>query len=105
MKLNNYYIQGEKLVEEADRIVRNLPAAVKDAVYRQIRMERVAGDVRSWLSNDERVANMTEPEKEELINSVAIRYVFGEYDQELSYWTNLENLIVEELLAKEEPEI
>ena len=70
--------------------VDSLDWEARDAIYRHIWSEHVREDVETHLEN------MDETLSDDEIRTVAERYVYdGEYDCNLNYWTNIENLINE----------
>lgn len=68
-------------------ILNSLSALEKDELYRALWLEYVKEDIR----------NYDESLDESMVEVVASRYVYdGDYDCNLSYWDNIENLIKEE---------
>ncbi len=65
----------------------NLTEAEKDFFYRQKHLEYVIEDVRSHC--EDHGYELTE----EQIQEAAESYVDGEYDCNLSYWDNIDNLV------------
>lgn len=87
----------------AKETTETMNAEEKDAIYRYLWREHVEKDVRSQLDQNPRLEHLSDEEYENLIKSVATRYVYDcRYDCNLSYWDNLDNLISEEL-AKSAP--
>lgn len=63
----------------------------KDDIYRMVWSDHVKEDVRGVLDERE---ELTEEEKDAIIEDVANDYVYnGDYDCNLSYWDNINNLI------------
>ena len=80
---------------EAKSISERLSASTKDELYRLLWkdhvMEDVEAELESTLDDDD---NLSFDDKAYIINEVADRYVYGnEYDCNLSYWDNIDNLI------------
>ena len=70
----------------------------KDKIYRDAWAEHVTEDVKSYLNDNDRFESMDEASVTDLCKTVAERYAFcGDYDCNLDYWTNLNNLIEEEM--------
>ena len=80
----------------AGEIISSMDESEKDSLYRILWSDRVYEDVEWQL--DERKISLDEDEKEAFIMEVVDRYVYnGDYDCNLSYWDNIDNLINEEL--------
>lgn len=63
----------------------------KDALYRYLWAEHVREDVQGRLEDYD---DISENEYEAIIEAVANAYVYdGDYDCELTYWENIDNLI------------
>lgn len=66
------------------------PAVEEDAIYRMVWKRHVAEDVRVFAEDNGKVVTP------EIVDTVAQRYVYeGDYDCNLSYWQNIENLLTE----------
>ena len=81
-----------------ENVIKSLSYEQKDKLYRTIWLERVKEDIVSYLDeNSEKYSFMEdEAEKQCAIETAADRYVFqGEYDCNLGYWTNIQNLLDE----------
>lgn len=83
-------------------IVDGLDAIEKDDLYRYLWSEHVREDVESRLSSDYEEMMLTasgetdEDRLKAVIENVVERYVYdGDYDCNLSYWENIDNLIEE----------
>ncbi len=88
----------------AKEATETMNAEEKDAIYRYLWREHVEKDVRSQLDQNPRLERLSDEEYENLIKSVATRYVYDcRYDCNLSYWDNLDNLISEELTKSTQP--
>lgn len=81
-------------------IVDGLDAVEKDDLYRYLWSDHVREDVESRLDSDyeDRILNASgetdEERLEAVIKNVVERYVYdGDYDCNLSYWENIDNLI------------
>lgn len=78
--------EKEKLPEI---LMRLLPSMEKDAFYRKIWAESIMEDVKSFDSNkDIKISNSKAKE-------IAEAYVNSKYDCNLSYWDNIQNLILD----------
>lgn len=78
-------------------ILNQLDWKEKDALYRELRCGYVREDVVDRLN--ERELDFTESELETIVR----KYVYeGDYDCNLSYWTNIDNLIDEVIDVKKE---
>ena len=74
--------------EKLNKLLEDLTSAEKDRLYRLLWENYVAEDVASY-SNEE----LTQDE----VDHIVYRYVYeGDYDCNLSYWDNIDNLIQEE---------
>ena len=88
----------------AKETTETMNAEEKDAIYRYLWREHVEKDVRSQLDQNPRLEHLSDEEYENLIKSVATRYVYDcRYDCNLSYWDNIDNLISEELTKSTQP--
>lgn len=93
--------------KKIDKIYNSLSAVEKDALYRKLWMDYVKKDVHSLLEDDSLEDNK-DVSVEDIADIVSERYVHdGDYDCNLSYWDNLENLVseVQEELDKPEMEL
>lgn len=76
--------------------IMNLDSVTKDEIYRMLWKEYVVEDVTQHLETRDDI-NKSSEEMIEMIDRIATRYVYdGEYDCNLPYWDNLDNLIEEE---------
>ena len=87
--------------EKAAELINKMEYAVKDNVYRILWKERVKEDVEQQIEEmdiDNRYSRkFSDEEIAGIIDTAAERYVFGgDYDCNLSYWDNIENLINDE---------
>lgn len=75
-----------------EEILTQLTSEQKDTIYRTLWREHVENDVYSQAINvfDVYLDKVT-------VEIIANRYVYGDYDCNLSYWENIENLIKEYL--------
>ena len=79
------------LSEEDQRIL-------KEDLYYLGRYEHTKEDVFTQFEQDERTEGLSEEELNSLAGQCAYRYTYeGDYDCNLNYWTNIQNLIDEEL--------
>ena len=98
MSVNEAYKQAEKIIE-------GMEPEVKDAVYRLIWKEHVIKDVKKQFEQDERFEHMSEENRDDLASQCAERYCMqGDYDCNLDYWTNIQNLIDDEISGMEDIE-
>ncbi len=83
-----------KLTEKVKKAVTTLKRSkIADDVYRAIWYEHVLEDVKRVMHESK--ANLTKEEKA-IAESAAERYVYdGDYDCNLPYWSNIENLLNE----------
>lgn len=81
--------------EEAREFISNLTTEEKDAVYRELWMNFVRNDVEARLEETpEDFEGYSAEDFKNLIENVAERYVYqGDYDCNLSYWQNIDELI------------
>ena len=71
-----------------------------DAVYRALWYDYVLADIEGYMLNEENEEEMT-PEEKEIAQIAASRYVYDDdYDKDVSYWGNIEN-ILEDLRGRE----
>lgn len=83
---------------DAEQKVENMNYYERAAVYSVIRKMYVLEDVKSLLDCRDLDESLSDDEYNELADTVAERYVYdGKYDCNLSYWTNLDTLIDEEV--------
>lgn len=79
-----------ELKPETQAMLDSLPDTELDSVYRYLWAQHVREDVESHAEDID--AELTEEE----IDKIVERYVYeGDYDCNLSYWDNIENLIWE----------
>lgn len=77
----------------SSEIYANLSYSQRDDIYRMKLKEHVEEDVKSRLS-EHFDARLSADEEESLISEIANTWVYdGDYDCELSYWDNIDNLI------------
>lgn len=75
----------------------NLTPSQRDDIYRMVWSDHVSEDVRGRLSENPDL-ELNEEEEDALIEDIANAYVYnGDYDCDLSYWDNIDNLIKERL--------
>lgn len=68
----------------------------KDDIYRMVWHSHVKEDVKSVMEDAAKELPESEEDRNDLADKVATAYVYdGRYDCNLSYWTNLANLIRE----------
>lgn len=78
------------ITEEIKKKIDDMPAAERDMTYRYLWHEHVTEDVEAHA--EEMDIDLTDAE----IDAIADRYVYeGDYDCNISYWDNIENLIHE----------
>lgn len=77
-----------------DSFVKNLDSISRDSLYRKLWLEYVTSDVSERLC-ETCDKNCTFPNNcSALVEKIASAYVYdGEYDCNLSYWDNIDNLI------------
>lgn len=76
-----------------DMFVNSLNIIEKDDLYRRLHLDYVKEDIASRLDEHD-FELKTDEDIDMLIDTVARRYVYdGEYDCNLSYWDNIDNLI------------
>lgn len=81
-----------KIVWNEDEAIDQLSNQAKERIYRMVEATYVEIDVRTQLENRELTLT------EEQIGAIVDRYVEnGDYDCNLSYWANIDNLIDDEL--------
>lgn len=79
----------DKISEIVDKI-KTLNYEAQDAIYRALWLEHVMNDVRNKIEEME----LEDVHDETDVELIAKQYVYdGEYDCELPYWDNIENLI------------
>ncbi len=85
--------------EVAQVLCDNMPSELKDAVYRYLWLDYVKEDVRSIADGTpDMFESFTDECYESIIESAARRYVYdGDYDCNLDYWTNIQNVLNEQL--------
>lgn len=80
-----------ELSEKLKNILDGLNTVEKDDLYRYLWAEHVKEDVESFAENIDIDID------DDIVEQVVYRYVYcGDYDCNLNYWTNIENLIKEE---------
>ena len=60
----------------------------RDKIYREVWKEHVANDIREFLKN-----NNMELDDEHIDKAATLYVMHGQYDCNLSYWSNIENVI------------
>lgn len=92
------YVTMAKITEmTSSELYEVLTPTQRDDIFRMVWHNHVFEDVKSCLKDDD-YANYDENEKEAICETVANRYVYdGDYDNNLDYWANINNLINEEL--------
>ena len=84
-------IQNAMTDEELHKMIDSLSSYEQDRIYRYLWSQRVREDV---ISHAENVGIRLD---DGIIDTIVDRYVErGDYDCNLDYWTNIENLIEEE---------
>lgn len=73
--------------KKVNKLLKTLTEEEKDAIYRNIWFDHVVTDIK------ERLDDLGETLTEDEIHFAASEYVDGNYDCNLSYWTNIDNLI------------
>lgn len=84
---------------DTEEMLSKISGAQKDELYRALWKEHVVEDVRGRLDemDIDGVSDLDEEDYELFIDSVANKYVYdGDYDCNISYWDNIDNLIDEE---------
>ena len=94
----------DELRQKAEDMIKEMDPALSDTIYRLVWKGHVEEDVASWLEDDERIEDLSDEELKGLVDAVAERHVYGDYDCNLSYWQNLDNLINDELDRSKERE-
>ena len=83
---------NDKMTPNVEAFVNSLDVISKDTLYRYLWAEHVREDVRSQFEDED--GNMPENEPDAIIEAVTDAYVYdGDYDCNLSYWENINNLI------------
>ena len=94
---------------KAEELYASMDDDVKDALYRMIWKDHVMEDVEAQLEQNsdasEKLQALSEDAYDSLVSQVAERYVHGDYDCNLDYSSNIDNLINEECRSLSEPEI
>lgn len=93
---------------DTEELISKLTSSQKDDIYRALWKEHVIEDVEARLSEQEieELETLTEEEYDLFVNAVATRYVYeGDYDCNLCYWDNIDNLIDDELQYMKNNEI
>lgn len=77
-----------------------LTPSEREQVYREVLAEHTAEDAAARIESENlditscRISQMSDEEKQEMANYVGYRWAFeGEYDCNLDYWSNIDNLI------------
>lgn len=74
--------------EKIEKIINSLSDEEKNALYRKLWLPYVIEDIECFAETQHIVLTA------EQIKNIAKRYVYeGEYDEELNYWDNIDNLI------------
>lgn len=82
--------------EKIDQIIGSLTYAEKDLLYRTLWVEHVKEDIEGVLVENYR-EEMTDEEISGTAEKLARQYCFdGDYDCNLCYWDNIDNLIARE---------
>ncbi len=90
--------QNLSSLEKAQNLIDKMEYDVKDAVYRLLWQEHVKEDVVTQFEEDERYESMSEENIEALADQCSHRFCFdGDYDCNLDHWSNIQNLIDEEI--------
>ena len=90
--------QNLSSLEKAQNLIDKMESDVKDSVYRLLWQEHVKEDVATQFEEDKRFENMSEENMDALADQCSYRYCFeGDYDCNLDYWSNIQNLIDEEI--------
>lgn len=90
--------QNLSSLEKAQNLIDKMEFDVKDAVYRLLWQEHVKEDVATHFEEDERYESMSEENIDALADQCSYRYCFEhDYDCNLDYWSNIQNLINEEI--------
>ena len=88
--------------ESTKKFVDNLDSVEKDALYRYLWEDYVKEDVESRLNENFDCDNLTEDQIDIITNRVIQEYVYdGNYDCNLTYWTNIDNLIKRAMESEE----
>lgn len=91
------------LNEKLNTIMSNLTEHEKSEIYDYLRYDHVRDDVASHVYQEDKTGkdyNVSDETLEKVIDKAAARYVYqGDYDCNLDYWANIDNL-VEECLAE-----
>lgn len=83
---------------DPDEFLSGLTWKEKDEVYRALWKERVVEDAKSQIKEYIFYGLIPKEEVERIADKAAERYVYqGDYDGNLSYWENLENLVKDEI--------
>lgn len=95
----------DETYKQAEKVIEGLEPNVADAVYRLLWKEHVIKDVKTQLEQDERSEHMSEESCDALASQCAERYCMQtDYDCNLDYWTNIQNLIDDEISGMEDIE-
>lgn len=83
---------------DLDNFVDSLDTISKDTLYRRLWLDYVKADVENQLEqlplDDYGIESMEDEKFDELVDIIAGTYVYdGDYDCNLSYWENIDNLI------------
>lgn len=85
--MNDYDVQ---LSPETAQMLNNMTNAEKDNLYRVLWFDYVKNDVKSFANESDYVLTDTD------VEYIARQFVYeGRYDCNLSYWQNIENLILD----------
>lgn len=87
----------EKEIQKAEELLAKLEYKERDTLYRLLWAESVRENVESVLegSAGEWTREFSDEDYEDIVSDIADQYVSGNYDCNLNYWDNLDNLIQE----------
>ncbi len=94
------------IIETAKSLIVKMDPQVRDAVYRLLWSEYVKEAIKSQINEDDRFDDIDDESIEALAERCSDRYcIEGDYDCNLEYWTNIQNLIDDDLSSyiKENP--
>ncbi len=89
--------KSEEDIRRMEDLLDGMSGDDRETAYRLLRESYVKEDVEAELERDREEEGLTDEEFDAIASSVATRYVGGEYDNNLTYWDNLSNLIVDEI--------
>lgn len=93
--------------KQAEKIIEGMEPEVKDAMYRLLWKEHLKEDIESQLGQtdfSEKLEHLSDAEYYAMIDRMAEQYADGKYDCNLDYWTNIQNLIDNEMSEMEDIE-